>query len=209
MASYFRRRDLVAIILIGVGVFSTVVISKIAEARRKAAQLSCMCNIKKIGLAFSIFAHDNNGLRPVQVSEVEGGAMEAVGRGEAFRIFQVLSNEFSVPKSVLCPADTRTTAPDWINFANTNVSYFVGVNAALGPDDLLLSGDRNLAIDGNPLTGLVQLGTNPPPAWTKAIHRNAGNIGLADGSVQQVTSELLKRQLATSGDATNRVSFPQ
>ncbi len=41
------------------------------------------------------------------------------------------------------------------------------------------------------------------------MHRSNGNIGLANGSVQQVTTKLFLQQLANSGDATNRLVFPQ
>lgn len=74
---------------------------------------------------------------------------------------------------------------------------------------MLLSGDRKMSLNGKLLTGLVDLGTNSPIAWTPEIHKNAGNLGLADGSVQQATTSLLKAQLASSGDTTNRVLFPQ
>jgi prepilin-type processing-associated H-X9-DG protein len=85
----------------------------------------------------------------------------------------------------------------------------VGVDAEDIRYNMLLSGDRNLSKDGILLSGLIELGTNSPLSWTGEMHQNAGNIGLADGSVQQVTSKMLLQQLATSGDPTNRVLFPK
>jgi hypothetical protein len=120
-----------------------------------------------------------------------------------------MSNELSIPRIVICPSDNRIEATNWIEFSDTNVSYFLEPDATNIKLNMLLSGDRNLSIDGNQLSGLINLGTNSLLSWTGEIHRNAGNIGLPDGTVQQLTSELLRQQLATSGDPTNRVLFPQ
>jgi hypothetical protein len=209
MARHFKRRDLIATMVVVVALIAMVLAPALGNARRKAARISCTCHLKQIGLAFRIYANDNDNLYPMQVSEGEDSAKEAVERGYLPRIFMVMSNELSVPKIAICPSDTRIQATNWTGLANTNLSYFVGVDAEDTRYNMVLSGDRNIAVDGNLLSGMVQLGTNSPLAWTGDLHQKAGNIGLADGSVQQVTSELLKRQLATSGDATNRVLFPQ
>lgn len=175
----------------------------------KAARISCVNNLKQVGLAFRIYANDHNDLYPMQVTEREGGAREAIARGDVSRIFLVMSNELSVLKTVICPADTREPAADWNAFGRSSVSYFVGVDATNSRPDMLLSGDRNVSLNGNLLAGLFDLGTHSPVAWTPAIHKNAGNLGLADGSVQQETTASLKVQLANSSDPTNRVLFPQ
>jgi prepilin-type processing-associated H-X9-DG protein len=59
---------------------------------------------------------------------------------------------------------------------------------------------------------VVALGTNSQVTWTRAIHKNFGNLALADGSVSgsmQTDPEQLRRHLRDSGDATNRLVFPQ
>jgi hypothetical protein len=120
-----------------------------------------------------------------------------------------MSNEMSVPRTIICPADSRLPAMDWSSLANSNISYFVGLDAEATRPNMAVSGDRNLAIDGKLLSGVVALGTNSAVTWTRAIHRDAGNLALADGSAQQVTSPLLRQQLKNSGDATNLLVFPQ
>lgn len=172
-------------------------------------RISCVNNLKQISLSFRIFANDNNDLFPTQLADGQGGAMESAARGDIFRVFQVMSNEVSVPKTVICPSDNRVAATNWTTFSNQNVSYFIGLDASDAQPNLLLSGDRNLGRDGQLLSGVVSLGTNSPVAWTKIMHRQNGNIGLADGSVQQVTTELLRQQLKNSGDTTNLLVFPQ
>jgi prepilin-type processing-associated H-X9-DG protein len=74
---------------------------------------------------------------------------------------------------------------------------------------MLLSGDDNFAIDGIPVnSGVLQLPANAPVAWTKARHKSVGNIGMADGSVQQVTTDGLQKALQQTGAATNRLVIP-
>jgi hypothetical protein len=205
----FKRRDLVAILITVVALLAVVAIPALGRAKQKAALLSCVCNVKKLGLAFSIWANDNDGLYPMNAGNADDSPRSDALGGRPFRLFQVLSNELSVPKSVICPSDTRVAATNWTSFANENVSYFIGLDASDTQPNMVLSGDRNLMRDGQLLSGVAALGTNSPVAWTKDMHRQSGNIGLADGSVQMVTTELLRQQLKNSGDTTNLMVFPQ
>ena len=73
---------------------------------------------------------------------------------------------------------------------------------------MLLSGDRNLT-NGLPPNNHILQATGPDTfGWTKAIHNNAGNIGLADGSAAQTTTTTLRRQLTDPSNATNRLALP-
>jgi prepilin-type processing-associated H-X9-DG protein len=49
---------------------------------------------------------------------------------------------------------------------------------------------------------MVSLGTNPPVVlqWTDKMHQKNGNIAMADGSVQQLTSAKLREQCRQTGD---------
>jgi hypothetical protein len=205
----FKRRDLVAILITVVVVLAVVVVPALGRAKQKAARISCVCHVKKIGLALRIWANDNDDLYPMSAGNPDDSLRIDALEGRMFRLFQVLSNEFSVPKSVICPSDTRSTATNWTSFANENVSYFIGLDANDTQPNMVLSGDRNFTLEGRLLSGVVSLGTNSPVAWAKDMHRQSGNIGLADGSVQQVTTELLRQQLKNSGDTTNLLVFPQ
>jgi prepilin-type processing-associated H-X9-DG protein len=72
----------------------------------------------------------------------------------------------------------------------------------------LLSGDRN--ITGGVLSkGFLRMfNTNSTAGWTTSIHTNTGNIGLADGSVQQVTAQTLQRQLQIQSLDIIRLAIP-
>jgi hypothetical protein len=88
------------------------------------------------------------------------------------------------------------------NLANTNISYFVGVNAADTSPQSILGGDRNLGPGTTPDT---QYGFSPSDGrgndvvingavcWSLKMHSHgnaagAGNILLGDGSAQQATT---------------------
>ncbi len=120
--------------------------------------------------------------------------------------------------------------------ANDNVSFFVGVEGDETKPGMLLSGDRNLegtpTFNGNVAGSIrrnfvfgqsifgdlgnafrrisVPAGQNDNEiSWTdNDIHQAAGNVALADGSVQQVTTSRLREAILNSGDDYNRVSMP-
>src|SRR5262249_49379610 len=146
---------------------------------------NCTNNLKQIGLAFKTWALDNNDQLPSHVSMTNGGTMEIAGGGIAFIHFQVMSNELSTPRILLCPEDSaRTNAPSFAtNLNNLNISYFVGLDAVETNPASFLCGDRNIT-NGLPLRGRVlEATTNRHVGWTHKIHVNQGNVCLADGSV--------------------------
>ena len=199
----------VLIVLTLIGVVGLVILPMFARPTNCSSRIKCVNNLKQVGLAFRIWANDNNDLYPMQVAQAEGGANEAVERGELFRIFLVMSNELSVPRTVICPADQRSAATNWAALANTNLSYFAGLDAEDIRPNMILSGDRDIAEKGQLLRGTANLTTNRPVAWHKLLHQEGGNLLFADGSVQQTTLATLRQLLATTGDTTNRVLFPQ
>ncbi len=138
--------------------------------------------------------------------------MELVASGKNVWLnYLVMSNELSTPKLLICPADTERFPPA-TNFSTDlvgKISYFVGLNASLNFPQAVLSGDDNFEINGVPVkSGLLQLSTNHATAWTFARHKFAGNIGLADGSAQQLSNSGLTNLLHQTGLATNRLAIP-
>jgi len=113
------------------------------------------------------------------------------------------------------PAGSASTIP-YTN--DLNVSYFVGVDANDTMPQMFMTGDHNLGAGANPPNSpfqpgvtanqmyAVALGTNFPAGnnnlvgWLDSMHSRQGNVGLADGSVQQFSRSRLQEGLRNSGD---------
>jgi len=142
-----------------------------------------------------------------------------------YQVFGVMSNELSTPKVIVCPSDDRTAHINFTTLNNTMVSYFVGRDADttfLGPQGIQV-GDRNIGL-GTANTAPTDYGYSPLPTvatgkakymgtninaaplqymgFSEKMHSKAGNIGLSDGSVQQVNSGGFRRLCQVTGDTT-------
>ena len=174
-------------------------------------RISCINDLKQVGIAYRLWEGDNNNKYPMQVSVTNGGAMELVATGNVAACFQVMSNELITPKILLCPEDTRRTYATNFStgFSDANISYFISADAVETYPQMILDGDDNLLVDGKPVQpGILNLRTGSTIAWTKDRHHGVGNIGLADGSAQQVTGDGLNSVvgLYTNGVPTNNVA---
>jgi prepilin-type N-terminal cleavage/methylation domain-containing protein len=187
--------------------------------------INCVNNLKEIGVAYRVWEGDNGDKYPMFVSVTNGGAMELIATGNVTACFLVMSNELSMPKILACP-DDKKRLPAATSFSDPQltgkISYFVNLDATENCPQMLLSGDDNFEIGGVPVkSGLVQFSTNAYVAWTSGRHvsynshfwipvrnRFMGNIGLADGSVQQVTTDGLLQLIRQTGTATNRLAIP-
>ena len=201
---------LVIIVMLAL-LFSMVDFGVSHDAKKKAQRIQCVSNLKQIGVAYRVWGGDSMADFQIQNSVARGGVKELVQSGIACVSYQVMSNVLSTPKFLICPADiNRIAATNFLmGFSNTNVSYFVGVDASDTLPQTLLSGDDNFEIGGVPVkSGLLELLTNTPIAWTAARHKFVGNIGFSDGSVQQVTTAGLTNLLYETGLATNRLAIP-
>src|SRR5262249_29657082 len=93
--------------------------------------------------------------------------------------------------------------------SDTNLSYFAGVDATDMLPQMFLTGDDNLAIDGiAQQSRLITVRNDTGLSWTRDRHNNQGNIGLANGSVQQFSASKLRSALGYTGAITNRLALP-
>ncbi len=198
-------------------VMAMVVLPHLARARGRYCGPSCVNNQKQIGVAFRVWALDHNDKYPMQVSTTNGGTMELVKSGSVFSHFLVMSNELSTPIILFCPNEkgpgrTRATtfapvtalcSPSQISFSgDTNLTYFVAVDASDEYPQRLLMGDDNFTVGGRSVAHrLLALASNTPVAWTPKRHRGGGNIGLADGSVMSLTTPAFRKAIAGAGAA--------
>lgn len=133
--------------------------------------------------------------------------MEMANTGNVVKIFEVMSNEIGSAKVLYCPNDaTRMSAKSFFNLANSNLSYFIGVDVKTNDSNAnrVLSGDGNLTVDGHDVkSGLLQPSAKTSTTWTRERHGSAGYLGFADGSVQPITNYRLTDNLGT-----NRLAVP-
>jgi hypothetical protein len=209
------------------------------QGKEKAWRINCVSNLKQIGMSYRLWSNDNGDHYPAEAAITNGGWRDLLFLTNAsaycWTNYATMANEFGQSPMLLnCPADERRAAGSFSNLANTNISYFVGVNANDTYPQTILGGDRNL---GPGTTPDPEYGYSPadgrgndviingPVCWSLKMHSRgnragSGNILLGDGSAQQVTSGSLNINwlkntspgLSSDAKATNalatRLIFP-
>jgi prepilin-type processing-associated H-X9-DG protein len=175
-----------------------------AKAKARAARSSCICSLKQIGVAYRIYANDHAEHYPWEVPMAQTGSLEYALSPQVFRHFMVASNELVTPKILRCPTDrAKSVATKFASFSNTNLSYFIGLDAGENNPQALLSGDRNIQ-NGSLSNGfLLTLTTTSRLTWTAELHKRVANVALADGSVQQLGGAVISNQFGA-----NRLAIP-
>ncbi len=148
-----------------VAVASAMLLPALSNAKAKAQSIQCMNNMKQQGVALRMWAMDNNDQFPFNVGTGKGGTMELCDRNDdgfdrnSYRHFQVMSNELSTPKILVCPGEPkRQPATDFQLLRADNVSYQVRSGTTVN--------------ETNPNEVLIYC----------PVHHH---VGRADGSVQQ------------------------
>jgi competence protein ComGC len=203
----FEVGVIIAIVLI----LLAVLLPMLGTGGRKTSRIGCVNNLKQLGLAYRIWEGDNGDIYPMGISVTNGGSMEQIRTGNAISTFEVMSNELSTPRILICPQDIdRSYAMDFGGLASSNVSYFVGVDVTNDSNpQAILSGDCNFELGGKPVRpGMFTVRTNDPVSWDATRHVHTGNLGLGDGSVQSVTTLQLRNYFVQTGQATNRLAIP-
>jgi type II secretory pathway pseudopilin PulG len=183
----------------------------LAPRRRmsSAPRIHCVNNLKQVGLAFRMWSDDNNNKYPMSFYTNDSGGLLFADATNGFRYFQAMSNELSTSKVLACPADSRIAATNFVtDFNGFHLSYFVGLQADEARPAAFLSGDRNITNGQKPINGILELQTNQNIGWTSELHRECGNVGMGDGSVQQESKMGLNACLKYTGLATNRLLLP-
>ena len=172
------------------------------RSKEGAKKSICPSNLKEVWLAERNWRFDHGAGFPWQTPTNRGGTMEFAETPDVFRHFQVNSNELPAPKILVCPSDTSRTVANSFGdrFDNSNVSYFVGLDADEKQPGSFLHGDRNI-VGGITTKCGMNFGLPNTAAWDASkhgseLHGPIGFLVIADGSVQGFTSLSLREALA-------------
>ncbi len=192
-----------------IAVLAAIFLPALAKSKARSSRLGCANCMKQIGLAFHTWSLDNNDRPPMQVSVTNGGTMELVASGMVYPHFQVMSNELSTPKILLCPEDRkRDWATNFCNLTDRNLSYFLNMDATSGDGSSLLSGDRNITNRAPAGSRLVSLTRDDTIAWTKEMHSKQGYLGFGDGRVDSFSNGSVGAAVRIFAGTTNWLAVP-
>jgi competence protein ComGC len=178
---------------------AALLLPAVGQAKTRARRIQCIDHLHEAGIGFTSYANDHNGQFPMAVPMSAGGTLEFARSGNrlegnfyfSFRHFQAVSNELVTPKLVVCPTDTRLAAANFAALSNSNLSYFIGVNAEFARPSSILAGDRNLTNDYTTPGTVLRLGRNYALRWTEELHRFKGDLLFSDGHVEEKNNAAL------------------
>ncbi len=185
-----------------IAILASLLLPALARAKMRAQRIQCVSNQRQAGLGLRLWANDHDGKFPWRVDQAEGGGKpDGSDNAHAHNQFLLASNELATPKILNCPADLERKPADTFAALDTlNVSFAIGDDADQHRPNTIILADRN--ISGFDVTGLPEntaCYTIASPTggrrakWDKigGHGSNAGNLGFADGSVQQGNTRAL------------------
>lgn len=196
----FTATELLVVIVCVAVVFFFLLLPAEPTGKAKAPRINCVNNLKNIGLAWRIYATDNDSypwlraatnrppVLPTNFVSAPGAPLPPT-RGVA-AIFGLVTNELSTPKILQCPSDTKRLqlkadsfgfllAPAQVAVRDRAVSYFIGTSASEDTPQSIMGGDRNLA--GGPFS--LDTNTSPSQVALRIPHASATNSAVMNAAV--------------------------
>ena len=209
----FTLTELLVVVAIILVLFAMLL--PVNREHERPTTMVCLSNLKQMNIGFILYLSDHGNQFPWQVSTNKGGTAELISSGLASDHFSKLSGYSVQPKAFVCPSDTtRRVATSYAGFSNTNLSYFIALDAVTNNLYGMLLGDRHLQIGRQLLKpGLHSMTTNDVPGWTTELHwnknsSNRGNLAFTDGHAELVKTHKLPEYFQRQSLATNRLVIP-
>jgi prepilin-type processing-associated H-X9-DG protein len=194
----------------------------LTTTRSRSDRAACMSNLRQIGTAFRQFGLEHNDIMPWRPQTIDSNFSQP-GKHELWFQYWWLRDSIGTPKILMDPAETRPSAriaTDWtldVNgglqfFKNSGVAYVLGLDSSTDLPRSMLVADRNILLGGyggcsSQLSTAARVFVSGTSAarWLDDVHGTFGNVALADGSVESVDSEGLRRIIAESRDVGDAV----
>jgi prepilin-type processing-associated H-X9-DG protein len=208
------------VVIATIVLLTSLLLPALTQVKGRAKQIKCLQQLREVGIAFHMFAHDHNSQFPMAVPTAAGGTLEFAQNGRriggdfyfGFRHFQALSNELGSPKVLVCPADNRTAAASFSLLSNEHLSYFVGITASYDQPGSVLAGDRNVRVTGRGSETTIYPGHTAPLLWTADLHQFRGNLLFADAHVEErhgATTRVASAELLLPTTNRAQARFPK
>ena len=127
----------IALTFFGIAVLPALFLPALSKAKERAQSITCMNNMRQIGVAYKVWATDHDDQFPWNEPGTNGGTME-LALGGADRIdpnpihFEVLSNELYTTHVLVCPGDTnKTAAVSFSTLKAANISYVLHTGTSI------------------------------------------------------------------------------
>jgi prepilin-type N-terminal cleavage/methylation domain-containing protein/prepilin-type processing-associated H-X9-DG protein len=97
----FTLIELLAVVAI-IGILAAILLPALARSRETARRASCLANLSQLGLAFHLYAQENDGELPW-----------SGGHGNARCLVEIYPDHVVDKRYFVCPSDSRADIRDW------------------------------------------------------------------------------------------------
>ena len=153
-------------------VLAALLLPTLGRARINGPPGVCINNQRQMAIGFKMFADDNGGKYPWQIQSAADSRVEATTSPLVSQHFKNAAPYFGGQAVYLCPTETlRHLATNIADLTDQNVSYFLDFDAVTNSASSILTGDRHLLLNGEPVgPGLRVVTSKAVLGWTRELH---------------------------------------